>query len=80
MSEIEKTTCPKCGCNECYDSDAYCFNCGSKLHNYCTDPDCPSGDPDSAGLPLHYCYCPICGSETELMADGVIKPISYTRE
>lgn len=80
MAEIEKIACPACGCTECHPDDDCCFNCGSPLHNYCTNASCPSGDPENGGLPNHYCFCPTCGSKTVLMEAGKIKPVSYKSE
>lgn len=66
--------CARCGCPECIEGDTFCFNCGAHLTNYCTDENCPNS---TAGLPLNYCYCPMCGSETELMQIREIEPRKF---
>lgn len=70
-------TCPKCGNPQCDIEDAYCFNCGVELKNYCSNPECIENAVEDPGFPHNYCFCPSCGSETTYKKNGHITPMTF---
>lgn len=82
MSDIKTITCPHCGNPKCYDTDEFCFNCGSIIINGCDNPECPGLDTGEHPrgffeLPENYCFCPRCGSPTRFYGSGLRKPVAY---
>lgn len=78
--KVQHIVCPHCGNPECSEDEAYCFNCGKPLCNYCTDGDCPMSNEDSGGLRSTDVFCPYCGSQSTFLADGLISPRSFEDE
>ena len=80
MFKIPEYECPKCKNPECKSTDAFCFNCGHEIRNYCTNPDCKLGgakDPSDNVLPRHYCHCSMCGQPTRYFRNGIITPAVF---
>lgn len=67
--------CPKCG-YEWDDNFKYCKNCGTNLHNYCSNPDCSCNENNIN--PVEFlpedCFCDECGSKTTFYEQGLIQP------
>lgn len=69
-------TCPKCGYEWNVDEMNYCKNCGTCLHNYCSNPKCPL--TEEFAEPVEFspkdCFCYECGSKTTFYEAGFIEP------
>lgn len=77
MNENNFISCPTCGNPKCNAEDTFCFNCGNPIQNKCSNPMCSWSEKENRSLPLNYCFCPECGSETTLMQSGHIKPQAF---
>lgn len=68
-------TCPKCNYNWEDEQMNYCKNCGTYLHNYCSNPECDLNDTDEpVELNPNDCFCPECGAKTTFYSNGLIEP------
>lgn len=57
--------CPVCHNTELTDSGTFCVICGNQLTNMCTNNEtAPFSCSNSAPLPGHARYCPVCGSKS----------------
>lgn len=69
--------CIKCNCADHQDNAIYCHNCGAALYNYCTNASCTLNTQDD-DAPIYiesdFCYCHLCGHESEFLQKGYIKP------
>lgn len=80
MEERKKFICPKCGNPACEEGDAFCFNCGASLKNYCSNDNCVMNNGEDIELPLDCCFCTECGEETTFMKAGYIKPKDFSEK
>lgn len=69
-------TCPKCGYEWDDEKMNYCKNCGTILHNYCSNPDCECNINVVEPVEFNHndCFCHICGSKTTYYEAGLIQP------
>lgn len=76
--------CPRCHNRNIGDNDAYCWNCGLELGNFCDNPSCTSRESISerrvVELPDNFTFCPYCGSETYYARLGVVQTIEFEQD